>query len=114
MSDRFGNIGWRPGTLDKFCENAPETEVCFFNLIETPNGFEFEMHVSGERQIPIRKEDGDKFRGTYRVPGDVKTTGEMLQMITEEASKAKDPIPLIQRLLHNCRWQPGNDKGFGN
>ena len=111
--DRFDGEPWSEGPLDDFYANATDTEFCFFNLLETPSGFEFELHASGKRSIPQRMEKGDKHRGTYRVPGDVKTTGEMLQMITAEASKAKDPIALIQRLLQNCRWHPGKDRGFG-
>ena len=111
--DRFDGKPWKEGSTDAFYANAADTEFCFFNLLETPGGFEFELHHTGKRTIPQRMERGDKHRGTYRVPGNVETTGKMLQLITEEASKAEDPVPVIQRLLRNCRWQPGKDKGFG-
>ena len=111
--DRFDGKPWSEGSTDAFYANAADTEFCFFNLLETPGGFEFELHFTGKRTIPQRMEKGDKHRGTYRVPGNVETTGKMLQLITEEASKAEDPVPVIQRLLQNCRWQPGKDRGFG-
>ena len=114
MFNRFEGKGWKEGSTDEFFAYAPDRECCFFNLLQTPGGFEFELHASGERQIPQRMEGGDKFRGTYRMPYSVKRTAEFLQALTEEARTAHDPVPVIQSLLKDFRWLPGKDKGFGN
>ena len=110
--DRFDGKPWSEGPLDDFYANATDADSCFFNLLETPSGFEFELHASGKRTIPQRMEKGDKHRGTYRVPYNVKRTGEFLQALTEEASKAEDPVPVIQAVLRDFRWLPGKDRGF--
>jgi len=117
--DRFDNTSWKPakdGDMARFFANSDSDKpISFFNLIETPSGFEFEMHASGARKPPHRLQRGDKFRGTYFFPVNVQEAAEALQKITAIVGDHPKPIPFIQRHLAGARWEPEkSSKGFGS
>ena len=89
-----------------------EAKHSFINLIRTPGGFEFDLHVSGQRKPPQRLQKGDKYEGTYALPFTPEECNSFLQDLCKVASQKNDKIGWIKKTLADYRWQP-ESKGFG-
>ena len=87
------------------------SDECFFNLIKTPGGFEFCMHESGARKLPIHLEKEDKYIGTFRLPTSPRHAISLLELTTMTAKSKSDSIAWIEQTLANFRWKP-ESKGF--
>ena len=91
----------------------PDAQHSFINLIKTPSGFEFDLHVSGQRKPPQRLNKADKYVATYLLPFTPSECNEFLQELTAVAgSKSPNSVAYIQKTLADFRWQPER-KGFG-
>jgi len=113
INNRFQGSNYNPSDTREPIWDA-EAKQSFINLIRTPGGFEFDLHVTGKRVPPQRIQKADKYEGTYRIPMTPKDCSDFLAEITAEAPRQDDQIEWIQNKLAPFHWTPGSRfKGFG-
>ena len=115
-NNRFQGSNFTPHNPTAFDSKSmpweAEAKHSFINLIKTPGGFEFDLHVSGQRKPPQRLQKGDKYMGTYLLPFTPEECSSFLKDVCGVASQKDDKVGWIKKTLAEYRWQP-ELKGFG-
>ena len=89
----------------------PDAQSSFINLIQTPLGFEFGLHASGQRKPPQRLFKSDKYIATYLLPFTPSECNRFLQELVAVAGSKPNSVAWIKKTLADYRWQPER-KGF--